>query len=71
MQELIQRLREKTGITDEQAQKVIEAVKEFVKEKFPMLEGAVESIFNEGSAKAAGGEDLLGGMESKLGGFFS
>jgi hypothetical protein len=71
MQELIERLQEKTGITDEQAQKVIEAVKEFVKEKFPMLEGAVESIFNEGSTKPAGGDDLLGGLENKLGGFFS
>lgn len=70
MQELIQRLQEKTGITDEQAQKVIEAVKEFVKEKFPMLEGAVDSIFSEG-AKPAGGDDVLGGLESKLGGFFS
>ena len=69
MQELIDRLKEKTGITDEQAQQVIEAVKEFVKEKFPMLEGAVESIFNQG-AGTGGGEDLLGGMENKLGGFF-
>ena len=67
MQQLIDRLQEKAGITTEQAQHVIEAVKDFVKEKFPMLEGAVESIFSEASSK---GEDLLGGLESKLGGFF-
>jgi hypothetical protein len=68
MQELIDRLTAKAGITPEQAQQAIEAVKEFVKEKFPMLEGAVESIFTAGSSQ--GGEDLLGGLESKLGGFF-
>ncbi len=64
MQELIERLQEKAGITPEQAQHVIEAVKDFVKEKFPMLEGAVESIFTEGTSKA---QDFLGGLESKLG----
>lgn len=68
MQELIERLQEKAGITEEQAQKVIESVKDFVKEKFPMLEGAVENIFNQGEKK---GEDLLGGLENKLGGFFN
>jgi hypothetical protein len=68
MQELIERLQEKAGITEEQAQKVIESVKDFVKEKFPMLEGAVESIFNQAEKK---GEDLLGGLENKLGGFFN
>ena len=68
MQELIDRLTEKAGITPEQAQHVIETVKDFVKEKFPMLEGAVESIFSQGTSQ--GGEDMLGGLESKLGGFF-
>ena len=45
MQELIDRLVQQAGITPEQAQAVIEAVKDFVKEKFPMLEGAVDSVF--------------------------
>jgi nucleoid DNA-binding protein len=47
MQELIDRLQSTAGITEEQAQKVIEAVKDFVKEKFPMLEGAVDNIFGQ------------------------
>jgi hypothetical protein len=68
MQELIDRLTEKAGITSEQAQHVIETVKDFVKEKFPMLEGAVESIFDQGKAK---GEDLLDGLKDKMGSFFS
>ena len=35
MQELIDQLKEKAGLTDEQAIKSIEAIKDFVKEKFP------------------------------------
>ena len=45
MQELITRLTEKAGISAEQATKTIETIKEFVKEKFPMLGGAVDNMF--------------------------
>lgn len=45
MQELIEKLKTEAGLTDEQAQKAIETVKNFVVEKFPMLEGAVSNLF--------------------------
>jgi len=45
MQELINRLIEKAGISTEQAHKSIETIKDFVKEKFPMLGGAVDNMF--------------------------
>jgi hypothetical protein len=45
MQELIQRITEKAGISSEQAVKAVDTVKEFVKEKFPMLAGAVDNVF--------------------------
>lgn len=45
MQELITRLTEKAGVTTEQATKSIEAIKDFVKEKFPMMAGAVDKLF--------------------------
>jgi len=45
MQELINKLVEKAGITADQASKSIETIKEFVKEKFPMLGGAVDNMF--------------------------
>ena len=67
MEELIDRLKEKAGITAEQAQSVLETVKEYVKEKFPMLEGAVESLFAQGKEK---GEDFLDEMKDRVGGFF-
>jgi uncharacterized protein YjbJ (UPF0337 family) len=44
MQELITRLTQQAGITPDQAAKAIEAVKDFVKEKFPMMSGAVDNL---------------------------
>jgi hypothetical protein len=48
MQELIDKLKSEVGITDEQAKQAIEVIKNFVVEKFPMLEGAVSNVFGGG-----------------------
>ena len=45
MDELISKLKSEVGLTDEQAKKAIEAIKNYVVEKFPMLEGAVSNLF--------------------------
>ncbi|MBK7376115.1 MAG: hypothetical protein KTQ13_05160 [Ferruginibacter sp.] len=45
MQELINKLMVNAGITEEQATKALETIKDFVKEKFPMLGGAVDNMF--------------------------
>lgn len=45
MDELINKLKAEVGLTDEQAKKAIEAIKTYVVEKFPMLEGAVGNLF--------------------------
>lgn len=49
MNELIQRLTAEAGLSPEQARKAIETIAGFVKEKFPMLGGAVDQIFAAGS----------------------
>lgn len=49
MNELIDRLATEAGLTPEQAKKAIETIAGFVKEKFPMLGGAVDQIFTTGS----------------------
>jgi len=49
MQELINKLIKEAGITPEQATKAIQSIAAFVKEKFPMLGGAVDQIFSTGS----------------------
>jgi hypothetical protein len=48
MQELIERVSAEAGVTPEQAKKSIEAVANFVKEKFPMMAGAVDQLFGAG-----------------------
>lgn len=49
MQDLIDKLKAEAGLTDEQATKAIEAIKNYVVEKFPMLEGAVGNLFGSQS----------------------
>lgn len=44
MEELIERLKAEVHLTDEQALQVLATVKEYVKEKFPMLGGAVDNL---------------------------
>jgi len=45
MHELITRLTEQAGISTDQATKAVETIKDFVKEKFPMMAGAVDNLF--------------------------
>ncbi|MFL5787079.1 MAG: hypothetical protein ACJ748_03425 [Flavisolibacter sp.] len=45
--ELIEKLKTQAGLSDEQAQKVIETIKNFVSDKYPMLRGAVENMFGK------------------------
>ncbi|MFC4231159.1 hypothetical protein ACFOW1_04615 [Parasediminibacterium paludis] len=45
MNELIEKLKSEAGLTDEQAAQAIQTIVGFVKEKFPMLGGAVDNIF--------------------------
>lgn len=45
MQELIQRLVQQAGLTEDQARKSIEIIAGFTKEKFPMFSGAIDNLF--------------------------
>ena len=51
MNELLDRLIKEAGLNPQQAQKAIETVADFVKERFPMLGGAVDQIFGAGNKK--------------------
>ncbi len=53
MNDLITGLTEKAGITAEQATKAIDHIKEYVKEKFPMMAGAVDNLFTTTPATVA------------------
>ena len=43
--ELIEKLKSQAGLDDAQAEKVIETIKNFVVDKYPMHSGAVSSMF--------------------------
>jgi hypothetical protein len=43
--ELVDRLKNQVGLSDEQATQVVNTIKNFVVEKYPMLQGAVGNIF--------------------------
>ena len=47
MTELIEKLKLSVGITDEQAIKAIEVIKDYTKEKFPMFGGAIDNLFSK------------------------
>lgn len=49
MQELIDQLTQKAGLSADQAKKAIATVSEFVKEKFPMMAGAVDNLLGTNS----------------------
>ena len=50
MQELIDRLKAQ-GLTEDQAYKAIEVIKEFAKEKFPIFSGAINKLFDKYTPK--------------------
>lgn len=56
MKELIDRLTAQ-GLTEKQALKAIEVVKDFAKEKFPIFAGAIEKMFDKYKPKEE--EDFL------------
>lgn len=49
MNELVEKLVKEANLSPEQAVKAIETIAGFVKEKFPMLGGAVDQIFSAGN----------------------
>jgi len=50
MQELIEKLKAQ-GLTEEQAYKAIEVIKNFTKDKFPLFAGAIDKLFDKYSPK--------------------
>lgn len=69
MQELITKLTEKAGISPDQAAKAIDTIKDFVKDKFPMMSGAVDNLFaqsGDAPAQAASQAKTDSGSASML-----
>jgi hypothetical protein len=50
MKELIDKLKAE-GLTEEQAYKAVEIIKDFTKGKFPLFSGAIDKLFDKYSPK--------------------
>lgn len=48
MQDLVNKIMDNAGISQDQSMKVLETIKDYVKEKFPMMAGAVDKLFEGG-----------------------
>jgi hypothetical protein len=60
MEEIVTRLKEKAGLTDEQALKSIEIMKDFILGKVPpMFSGFVDNFFADGGSSAAESDSYL------------
>ena len=46
MQDLINNIADKTGISTDKASEVLHTVSEFIKEKYPLLAGTVDSVLD-------------------------
>ncbi len=55
MEELIQKLQAVHGLSAEQSHGILNTITSFVKEKFPMVAGAIDNIFQSGTTPAAPG----------------
>ena len=60
MNELLQQLKANAGITDEQALKVIETMKEFIHSKIPpAFSGFVDTFFADSNASSGSNDSFL------------
>lgn len=69
MEELIQTVADKTGISPDQAKSAILTIVDHLKDKLPMGLGDKIESFLQGGSSSLGG-DFLGGLEDKIKGLF-
>ena len=55
MEELIQRLQNIHGLSAEQSHGILNTITNFVKEKFPMVGGAIDNLFQSGTTPSGPG----------------
>ena len=53
MEELIQRLQSIHGLSTEQSHGILNTITTFIKEKFPMVSGAIDNLFPAGNSSSA------------------
>lgn len=67
MEELLQKLQSIHGLSADQSQGILNTITGYIKEKFPMVAGAIDNLFQSGATPSAattanpskGNEDIL------------
>jgi hypothetical protein len=72
VQDLINQIVEKTGVPADKAQQVLGVVANYVKQKFPMVGGQIDSVLGTGSGQAGednnqGGSNFMSDIGGKMG----
>lgn len=55
MEELIQKLQNVHGLSAEQSHKILGTIADYLKEKFPMVGGAIDNLFQSGTTPSGPG----------------
>ena len=55
MEELIKKLQANHGLSAEQSQGILNTIANYIKEKFPMVGGAIDNLFQSGTTPSAPG----------------
>jgi len=58
MQDLINKIMENAGLTAEQTMKALETIKDYVKEQYPMMGGAVDKLFESAGSSSDGPKSM-------------
>jgi hypothetical protein len=64
MQELIEKIINRTGISHDQATAALDTIKSFVSEKFPMLANSLEGILGDNTSASGNNAQQTTGEES-------
>lgn len=71
VQDLINQIVEKTGVPADKAQQVLGVVANYVKQKFPMVGGQIDSVLgtsgNQAGDNNSGGSNFMGDIGGKMG----
>lgn len=55
MEELLKKLQDAHGLSAEQSRKILGTITDYIKEKFPMVKGAVDNLFQSGTTPSGPG----------------
>ncbi len=69
MEELLKQLQEKHGLSADQSSGILSTITSFLKEKFPMLEGAISNFFPQGAQNKPGTSTSDGSLLDKISDF--